>query len=72
MSSRQEYQHNTREQVLEYIGTAREIVDELEIPDELRQAAFIKAIDLISAKQLVLAAPAPLAAGMNLDHLRRQ
>jgi hypothetical protein len=71
VSSRQEFQHNTREQVVEYIATAREIVEELEIDPELRAPAFLKAVDLLSAKQINLAVPAPLAAGVPLDHLRR-
>jgi hypothetical protein len=50
---KQEYQHNTPEQVRDYLREALAIVDELDPPDELRAALFVQAVGLLSAKQIV-------------------
>ena len=47
-----EVPHNTPEQVREYLQGALEVIDELELDDELRVPAFLKACDLLSGKQL--------------------
>jgi hypothetical protein len=53
---------NTREQAVEYLRAALEVVDELAPPDELRPAVFTKAADLIAAKQVFFeTAPAGIA-----------
>lgn len=44
--------HNSAEQAREYIAGAVAIVDELEVPDDLRVAAFGNAVALLSAKQI--------------------
>jgi hypothetical protein len=49
-----EYHYNTREQVLGYLDDARAIVAELELDDDLRVPAFLKAADLLSAKNVSL------------------
>lgn len=64
-----EHQHNTREQVREYLQTALEVVAELEVTDDLRRPCFEKAVDLIAGKQIVFEQPQVL--GMPLDQLRR-
>lgn len=56
-----EQQHNTPEQVREYVREALAVVDELDVPDDLRAAAFAKACDLISGKQIVFEQPASIA-----------
>ena len=43
---------NTREQVLEYLRAALELVDELQPPDDLRAVVFTKAADLVAGKQV--------------------
>jgi hypothetical protein len=50
---KQEYQHNTYDQVLEYLSDALQIVERLEPPDDLRAALFVQACGLFSAKQIV-------------------
>lgn len=57
--ARQEIQHNTPEQVLAYLNAALAIVAELELADELREPAFVKAVDLLAAKQIMLDPVAP-------------
>lgn len=49
-----EVPHNTLEQVPEYVRAAVQLVDDLAVPDDLRVAAFTKAVDLYSAKQLFI------------------
>lgn len=61
--ARHEVPNNTPEQVHAYIEAASALVDQLDIPEERREAAFLKAIDLIAAKQLVLE---PIARGGHL------
>lgn len=53
---RVEFQHNTPEQVQEYLAEALRIVDELELADDLRVPAFVKAVDLVAAKQITIEA----------------
>lgn len=61
MPSRTEHHHNTPEQVRDYLRQALAIVDELDVPDDLRGLAFNRAVELVSGKQVVLQqlAPAP-------------
>jgi hypothetical protein len=55
MSMRQtEYPNNTPEQVREYLQTAADIVAELDIAPDLIPHAFVQAVGLIAAKQVVL------------------
>jgi hypothetical protein len=54
VAGRTEHPHNTREQVVEYLSAALVVVDEVGVPDELLEVAFVKAVDLLSAKQLVI------------------
>jgi hypothetical protein len=49
-----EYPNNTREQVAEYLQTAADIVAELDIAPDLIPHAFVQAVNLIAAKQVVL------------------
>jgi hypothetical protein len=55
--NRQEYPHNTPEQVRAYLASALALVAELDVPDDLRVAAFSKAAELLSSKQVVLVQP---------------
>jgi len=50
---RREEHHYTKEQVREHLLAALTVVDELEIPDDLRSAAFTKAVELLSGKQIL-------------------
>lgn len=47
-----EHQHNTAEQVRQYLGDALATVEALDVPPELREVAFAKAVDLFSSKQI--------------------
>jgi hypothetical protein len=49
-----EYPNNTPEQVREYLQTAADIVGELDIAPDLIPHAFVQAVNLVSAKQVVL------------------
>lgn len=62
--SKNEYHHNTREQVVEYVTIALNIVEELDPPSDLREIAFSKALDMISAKQIVMEQTQPATLGM--------
>lgn len=66
---RTEQPHNTREQVVEYLSTAAAIVGELELDDDLKVPAFLKACDLIAAKQITFEQLAPDTIGL-LGHAR--
>lgn len=47
-----EVPHNAPEQVRLYIEAALELTEALDPPDDLRSIVFLKAVDLLSAKQL--------------------
>jgi len=49
-----EYQNNTPEQVAGYLQTAANIVAELDIAPDLIPHAFVQAVGLVAAKQVVL------------------
>ena len=49
-----ERQNYTPAQATDHLRAALAIVDELDVPDDLRVAAFTKAADLLSAKQVLL------------------
>jgi len=53
--------HNTPEQVHHYLEQALAIVNALELTDDLRVAAFNKAVDLVAGKQITLEQIAPNA-----------
>ncbi len=61
---RTEYPHNTPEQVREYLREALAIVDELDVPTDLRAVAFEQAVGLVSRKALQIEQVHPLAAGI--------
>lgn len=50
----QEAHYNSREQVVAYLAGALAVVDELDPPADLREPAFVKAVELLSAKQVFL------------------
>lgn len=66
---RKEEQHNTPQQVRDYLTEALAIVGELEVTDELRVPAFEKACDLLAGKQVTFEQVAP--AGFDLSRLPR-
>jgi hypothetical protein len=51
---RTEHPNNTPEQVREYLQTAANIVADLDIAPDLVPHAFVQAVGLVSAKQVVL------------------
>jgi hypothetical protein len=57
------------DQVREYVTKAAAIVDDLDVPDDLREAAFTKALDLLAQKQVTFEAVAP--SGVLLDNGQR-
>ena len=48
-----EIHHHTRNQVESYLSDALQLVNELEMTDDLREACFTKAVDLLSSKQIM-------------------
>lgn len=48
-----EHQHNTTDQVKQYLETALAIVAELEVDGDLKVACFEKAVDLVAGKQIM-------------------
>lgn len=57
-----ELPHNTDEQVREYLQAALAVVADLELDDDLRVPAFIKAVDLFASKQIIYEQAPALAA----------
>jgi hypothetical protein len=49
-----ELDHNTPEQVREYLADALAVTEELDPPEDLRVALFAKAVDLFSAKSVTI------------------
>lgn len=47
-----ELQHNSRDEVADWIEQARDLVAAAELDDDLRPIAFAKALDLLAAKQI--------------------
>ena len=65
MSARNELAHYTREQTVELLRDGLAIIDELQIPEELRPIAYRKAVELLAAKTITTtqASPVPLDLG---------
>jgi hypothetical protein len=57
-----EHQHNTPEQVEEYLAAALAAVEKLNPPEDLREAFFTSAVHLISNKQIIAEQAPPLMA----------
>lgn len=51
---RVEHAHNTPEQIGDYITSALELVEALEVADDLRVAVFTKAVDLFASKSVTV------------------
>lgn len=51
---KQEFHHNTPEQVLGYLAAALLVVDDLDPPADLREACFNHAVSLTAAKQIMV------------------
>jgi len=51
--NRQEIQHNTAEQVREYLDQAQAIADEHGVDREREPEVFCKLLDLVSTKQII-------------------
>lgn len=51
---RQEIPNNTPEQVREYLREALAVVTELEPPEDLREAVFTQAAQMVAGKQILM------------------
>lgn len=51
--TRREEPHHTLEQVRQYVIKAAVVARTTDIPDEWREAAFLKAVDLLASKDIV-------------------
>lgn len=49
--------HNTYDQAADYLRAALELIDQHEPPTDLREAFFVKAVDLLSAKAMLQTPP---------------
>lgn len=67
---RTEMYHNTPAQARDYLREALDIVDELGPPDDLRQLAFDKAVNLVSAKNINIEQMAPAIPNMTIPRGR--
>jgi hypothetical protein len=56
---------HSEDQVRVYVSTAAAIVDELEVADDLREAAFTKSVELLAQKQVTFEAVAPSGVLLN-------
>ena len=54
---RVEVPNNTPEQVVEYLTQALVLLEEVAPPDELREAAFVSIVNLLSGKQIIMEQP---------------
>jgi hypothetical protein len=61
---------HSEEQVRVYVSTAAAIVDELEVADDLREAAFTQAVALLAQKQVTFEQVSP--SGVLLDNGMRR
>lgn len=59
-----ERHHNTGEQIRDYLREALAVVDELDVPDDLRAVAFSKACDLAAAKAVAVEQVVPHGGAM--------
>ncbi len=59
-----EIPHNSDEQVREYVEKALALVNDLDTPGDLRVAAFVEAIKLYAAKQVMIEAIQPGIGGL--------
>ena len=57
MLRKQESHHNTTDEVEGWLGAAVDLVERLEVPDDLRVAAFSAAVGLLAAKQIFYEQP---------------
>lgn len=58
-----EIQHNTDEQVRDYLTKALALTEELDPPEDLRQLCFAKAADLYTSKTIMAQQPPAIAMG---------
>jgi hypothetical protein len=65
-----EHHHNTREQAESYLAGALDLLDAVGPPDDLREAFFTKAVDLLSTKHVVLE-QATMGGPIDLSNHRR-
>lgn len=65
---RREEQHNTPEQAHHYLQQTLVIIDEADVPEDLREAAFAKVYDSVASKQIFFEQVAPLPNLGNLRH----
>jgi hypothetical protein len=54
------------EQVAGHLDDALAIIDATDIPNDLRSAAFVKVLELLAAKQVILVQPQMGAVDLNL------
>jgi hypothetical protein len=67
---RREMQNYTPEQVAGHLDDALAIIDATDIPNDLRPAAFVKVLELVAAKQVVLVQPQAGAVDLSIAALR--
>ena len=68
MATSQETHYNTPEQVEGYLRMALELVERIGPAEDLRQPAFVKAVDLFSAKTVMVPQVAAVPDLGNLRH----
>jgi hypothetical protein len=56
---------HTEEQVREYVKQALRVVDDVNVPDDLREETFRQALNLLAQKQVTFEAVAPTGVLLN-------
>ena len=70
-----ELYHNTEAQVVELITFAAALVEQLDLPEDLRGVAFAKAVDLKASKQVFIdqaETQSPIARGLGIPPMTRR
>lgn len=70
-----ELYHNTEKQVVELLTFAAALVEQLDIPEDLRGIAFSKAIDLKASKQVFIdqaETQSPITRGLGIPPMSRR
>lgn len=60
---RKDSPNNTPAEVEGFLSAALDLVEELGPPDDLREAFFVKAVDLLAGKQILWEQPQPVDLG---------
>jgi uncharacterized protein YejL (UPF0352 family) len=61
---RTELSHYTKQQAEEHLADALQLVEKVDPPEDLRGIAFAKAVEMLSAKNIIAQPVAPILGGL--------